>query len=197
MTHETVARTLAMMNFYPCHRGGGCEGAQLTATIGGRSAEVIITVDLTLPMSDDEFVEVGGNLLDEDGGIIAPGPYVECVRAEPDTLRAEVISVLADLFPDASKDDLARLLQRDEPLPADYNEVQWRMGSPYFVSHQADPLAVRGESVHALAHAMMGTRPDLAEASLDEWVADHTEKLTAAERKAATAIVELFEERGQ
>lgn len=48
--------------------------------------------------------------------------------------------------------------------------------------------------IDALAIAMMETRPDLKQMSLDEWVIEHAEKLTDAERRAASAIVQMHHE---
>lgn len=49
------------------------------------------------------------------------------------------------------------------------------------------------ERIHELARALMATRPDLTEMSLDEWLAEHFEKLTDAQRRAATAIIEMHQ----
>lgn len=50
------------------------------------------------------------------------------------------------------------------------------------------------DRVDQLAIALMQTRPDLAQMSLDEWLAEHFEKLTESERRAATAIIEMHHE---
>jgi len=47
------------------------------------------------------------------------------------------------------------------------------------------------ERADALALAMMQTRPDLAEMSLDEWLVEHWDRLSETERRAAQAIVDL------
>lgn len=45
-----------------------------------------------------------------------------------------------------------------------------------------------------LAVAMMETRPDLEQMSLDEWLMAHNDKLTVHERQAAFAILTLFDD---
>ena len=47
------------------------------------------------------------------------------------------------------------------------------------------------ELVDALALAMMDTRPDLEQGSLDEWLVAHWDKLSGVERQAAQAILDL------
>lgn len=51
--------------------------------------------------------------------------------------------------------------------------------------------ATRFERVTLLAEAMMATRPDLEPASLDDWVLTHHDRLSDAERRAATAILDI------
>lgn len=46
-----------------------------------------------------------------------------------------------------------------------------------------------------LALAMMKTRPDLKELSLDEWLLTHMDALTRRERQAAQAIINLHIEK--
>lgn len=46
--------------------------------------------------------------------------------------------------------------------------------------------------LHEMARALMDTRPDLTQMSLDEWLVEHAEKLDDAEKRAATAILEMF-----
>ncbi|NIH77373.1 hypothetical protein FHV99_004625 [Ochrobactrum sp. P20RRXII] len=48
----------------------------------------------------------------------------------------------------------------------------------------------------AIANAMMDSRPDLAPMSLDEWLLEHSSKLSIRERKACVAILELYPEYG-
>lgn len=48
------------------------------------------------------------------------------------------------------------------------------------------------ESLHELARAMMRTRPDLEEMSLDEWAHQYWDILSEEERKVAFAICDLF-----
>jgi len=50
------------------------------------------------------------------------------------------------------------------------------------------------DRVDQLAIALMQTRPDLAQMSLDEWLAEPFKKLTESERRAATAIIEMYYE---
>lgn len=54
---------------------------------------------------------------------------------------------------------------------------------------EAETRTVR---LDALARALMDTRPDLEPMSLGEWVWQHHERLTDAERRSASAISALY-----
>lgn len=54
----------------------------------------------------------------------------------------------------------------------------------------------REKSLHDLAAAMMCVRPELEPMSLDEWIAEHSERLNPAEYQAAYSILKLFPEYG-
>lgn len=45
-----------------------------------------------------------------------------------------------------------------------------------------------------LCVAFMDCRPDLKQMSLDEWLCEHLEKLSEAERRCAQAIIDLYYE---
>lgn len=57
-------------------------------------------------------------------------------------------------------------------------------------------MKVQEEAMHALARAFMDTRPNLKSLSLDEWMVEHDEVLTPAERATGHAILSMFAERG-
>lgn len=46
----------------------------------------------------------------------------------------------------------------------------------------------------ALANAMMACRPDLEPMSLDEWLAEYRDQLTASEHTCASAILRMFDD---
>lgn len=48
------------------------------------------------------------------------------------------------------------------------------------------------DKLDQLALAMMRTRPDLEEMSLDEWLHEHNEKLSRREKQTASAILSLY-----
>ena len=50
----------------------------------------------------------------------------------------------------------------------------------------------RGERLNHRARAMMATRPELKQMSLNEWLAEYMDQLSLEERRAASAILELF-----
>lgn len=56
----------------------------------------------------------------------------------------------------------------------------------------ATDAETRTDRLDALARALMDTRPDLEPMSLDEWVWQHHECLTDAERSTASAISALY-----
>jgi len=55
------------------------------------------------------------------------------------------------------------------------------------------PKGEQQRRLDALAKAMMATRPDLKEMSLDEWLVQHSDSLSEKERDAATAISALYD----
>lgn len=85
--------------------------------------------------------------------------------------------------------DLEELLfdwaQEEAAFAAAEAEAQWP---------DSDPIGTADDdtALHALARAMMAVRTDLPLLSLDEWLAEHHDRLTAPERRAASAILALF-----
>ena len=57
----------------------------------------------------------------------------------------------------------------------------------------ADPEVVQ-ERLDKVIEAFMATRPELTPMSLDEWLVEHFDHLSDAERRAATALIDLYME---
>ncbi|MBA8881643.1 hypothetical protein [Phyllobacterium myrsinacearum] len=50
------------------------------------------------------------------------------------------------------------------------------------------------EAIDKIANAIIDSRPDLEPLSLDEWLLEHSEKLSLRETDAAIAILRLYDE---
>ncbi|MTH62156.1 hypothetical protein [Paracoccus litorisediminis] len=80
---------------------------------------------------------------------------------------------------------------RDGKTLGDLERILWEWQR----ADNDDEREQRQERLDTLARAMMATRPDLQEMSLDEWLHQHHDKLSDNEKRAATWIIELHSER--
>lgn len=58
-----------------------------------------------------------------------------------------------------------------------------------------NPTSGTAAAYDRLAVALMETRPDLKQMSLDEWLVEHMDSLSQNERRAASAIIDLYHEK--